>query len=75
MGGAVGRRSVWSEIARDRELRRRQNDRAGRVQRKIERELEVDASQARDMSEKQAKAQGRERIDAAHRAALVAADE
>lgn len=75
-GVAVVRRSsVWGEIARDRELRRRQNERAERMQRKVERELETDASRARATGDREAKAREKERIEAEHRAGLAEAAE
>jgi len=66
---------VWGDIARDRELRRRQAERADRVLRQVERELDADDSRARAASEREAKAQEKERIEAGHRAALIEAEE
>ena len=69
------RSSVWDQIAHDRELRRRQNERALRVQRQVERGLVADTSRARTVSEREAKARERERIEGEHLAGLAQADE
>lgn len=69
------RSSVWGQIAHDRELRRRQNERALRVQRQVERGLAADTSRARTVSDREAKARERERIEGEHLAGLAQADE
>lgn len=75
-GGAMARRStLWTEIARDRELRQRQNERAARVQRQVARELAADATRARQADDREAKAQEKERIEAERRAGLAEADD
>jgi hypothetical protein len=66
---------VWAQIAHDRELRRRQNERAARVQRQVERQLAADASRSRNATEREAKARERERIEGEHLAGLAQADE
>jgi hypothetical protein len=59
-GGAVARRtSLWTEIARDRELRRKQNERADRLQRQIGRQLESDARNAAGTRDREARAEAK----------------
>jgi restriction system protein len=69
------RSSVWAQIAHDRELRRRQNERAARMHRQAERQLAADASQSRTAGEREAKARERERIEGEHLSQLAQADE
>jgi restriction system protein len=75
-GGAMARRSsLWTEIARDRELRERQNQIAARVQRQVARELETDAARARQTDDREAKAREKERIEAERLAGLAEAED
>jgi hypothetical protein len=69
------RSTLWTEIARDRELRQRQNDRAARVQQQVARELVADAARARQADDREAKAREKERIEAERRAGLAEADD
>jgi hypothetical protein len=72
----MGRRSkLWTEIARDRELRQRQNARAARVQQQVARELAADAARGRQADDREAKAREEERIEAERRAGIAEADE
>lgn len=57
----VRRSSVWTEIQRDRALRRRQSERAARVHLKVEREMQPDAVRSRTAEDRQAKALEKER--------------
>ena len=66
---------LWTEIARDRELRERQNQSAARVQRQVARELETDAARARQTDDREAKAREKERIEAERLAGLAEADQ
>jgi hypothetical protein len=71
----VRRSSVWTEIQRDRALRRRQSERAARVHVKVEREMQADAVRSRTAEDRQAKALEKERVEAEHQAALATAAE
>ena len=66
---------MWTEIQRDRALRRRQSERAARVHLKVEREMQADAVRSRTAEDRQAKALEKERVEAEHQAALAAAAE
>jgi hypothetical protein len=75
-GGAMARRSsLWTDIARDRERRRRQNERAARVQRQVAKELEADSARARHADEREAKPREKERIEAERLAGPAEADD
>ena len=69
------RSTLWTEIARDRELRQRQNARAARVQQQVARELAADATRSVRANDREAKARERERIEAERRAGLAEADD
>jgi restriction system protein len=69
------RSSVWTDIQRDRALRRRGAERAERVHVKVERELLADAARSRSAEARQAKAMEKERVEAEHQAALATAAE
>jgi hypothetical protein len=69
------RSTLWTEIARDRELRQRQNERASRVQQQVSRELAVDTARARQADDREARAREKERIEAERRAGLAEADD
>lgn len=69
------RSSLWTEIARDRELRRRQNERAERVQRQVARQLGADAERARRAEKRDVRAREKEQAEAERRAGLVDAQE
>jgi restriction system protein len=69
------RSSVWDEISRDREKRRRHNEQVARLQRQVERELAADQAKARALSDREAKAREKEQAEREHRAALAQADE
>ncbi|MDT0351113.1 restriction endonuclease [Pseudonocardia charpentierae] len=68
------RSTLWTEIARDRELRQRQNARAVRVHQQVAKELATDAARARQADDRDAKARERERIEAERHAGLNEAD-
>ena len=69
------RSTLWTEIARDRELRQRQNERAARVQQQVARELAADVARGRQADDREAKAREKERIEAERRAGLAEADD
>ena len=69
------RSTLWTEIARDRELRQRQNARAARVQQQVARELAADLARGRQADDREAKAREKERIEAERRTGLDEADD
>ena len=72
--GLMARRSTWTQIGCDRELRQRQNERVTRVHEQVRESLRP-TPRGRQADDRKAKAREKERIKPERRAGLAEADD